>query len=718
MVLNDRPLKRMRRRITADLNDFLSFPAAADTVFGVGFRSSVQCFLSRHARPTFPPSLFPCLMTWQILFRIGDLVAEDDGGGPAVVALDIVEEDVTRSRSVYCDQCRVVGWSGHPVCQKRYHFIIRKESSSITLQEGYQEACKICGDLLHLSDSRCKSCGCVMSADEIEDWVYLQFEDSTHLLHGVVHSNGYGHLLTLNGREGGSKVLSGCDIMNFWDRLCATLQVRKVSVMDVSKKYGMEYRLLHAITNGHPWYGDWGYEFGSGSYALTLDAHRNAVKTLTSIPLSLFSFQGRKPQTHLQAIIAFYQSISESELVSLRDLFSFMVKLIHEIHWSFKAATCEKSKPRTTTNVLCAWTRNDVESVQQAMIKVLLAAANGAGWVSRRALKGALCKAASPELLDYCLKHLEGKMASNDMVVNVRCNPSFAAFEFRLQPHVFVPNENGSNSNHPSKEHLISDLKFLYDSILHPQTMVSYRPLPTRELVTDSATKLLDCKQFVKDYKPDKMSATNPFAIHLWCHVELAEHPKDDPVPPPELMVLPQNASVADLKVEATKVFQEVYPMFKRFEADELLDYGPLDDSMTLKLLVGSTGSVRVRGRCLRTHGFSRFRMERGTENWIVDCMCGAKDDDGERMLACDTCGVWMHTRCAGIDNFDAIPEKFICTRCLNSYRKESKESKKVAQSTEVVEMLLQSAGTCRDEAATANGPRLGSNLTMTFGVR
>jgi hypothetical protein len=29
------------------------------------------------------------------------------GGG--VVSLDVVEEDVARSRSVYCDQCRVVG---------------------------------------------------------------------------------------------------------------------------------------------------------------------------------------------------------------------------------------------------------------------------------------------------------------------------------------------------------------------------------------------------------------------------------------------------------------------------------------------------------------------------------------------------------------------------------------------------------------------------------
>jgi len=65
-----------------------------------------------------------------------------------------------------------------------------------------------------------------MTADDLEDWVSHQLEDTTHLLHGVVHTNGYGHLLRVNGREGGSKFLSGCDIMDFWDRLCRTLGVR------------------------------------------------------------------------------------------------------------------------------------------------------------------------------------------------------------------------------------------------------------------------------------------------------------------------------------------------------------------------------------------------------------------------------------------------------------------------------------------------------------
>lgn len=106
MVVNGRPLKRMKRRVTADLNDFLTFPADETTVTAP-FRSSVREFLLRHALLPPPSYLLPHLMTWQILFRVSE--DRSDVNGDASVILDVVEEDVMRSRSVYCDQCRVVG---------------------------------------------------------------------------------------------------------------------------------------------------------------------------------------------------------------------------------------------------------------------------------------------------------------------------------------------------------------------------------------------------------------------------------------------------------------------------------------------------------------------------------------------------------------------------------------------------------------------------------
>uniref|UniRef100_A0A6P3YWD0 PHD finger protein At1g33420-like n=1 Tax=Ziziphus jujuba TaxID=326968 RepID=A0A6P3YWD0_ZIZJJ len=672
MVVNMRPLKRMKRPDDAadDLYDFLTFPSPVLESDGGPFRSNVRAFLSEHAIPPPPSSLFPHILTWQILFRIGDAAADGDVSRPTIY-LDIVEEDVARSRSVYCDQCRVVGWSGHPVCSKRYHFIIKADGNSIG---GYHKPCICCGDVLHLSESKCKSCNLATSTDDVEDWVYNQLENTTHLLHGVVHSNGYGHLLRINGREGGSRVLSGCHIMDFWDRLCKVLGVRKVSVMDVSKKYGLEYRLIHSITTGHPWYGNWGYEFGAGSFALTFDSYKTAVETLSSLPLSIFLNQGWKPNSRLHDTISYYQSLSKHELVNIKDLFCFLLSLLRDIYKSsLRVDTACKKRYACTSRILCPWSKHDVERTEEAMIRVLRAVF-GANWVSLRSLRGAVCKVAPQEVLDYCFKELGGKIVSDGMVVNARCNPDTGAFEYRLEHASFSSKEviastESSIPKSPSEEKLLQDLGYLYESMLHPQTMSSHIPLTTRVRAVSSAEKLLDCKQFVKNYKLEKVLTINkPSTICLSCDVELMDESEDCVAnPPPEFIVLPQNATVLDLKNETSKAFQDVYLMFERFQAEELVGYGTVDESIQARNLLGSTKSVRVRGRCHAKNSLIRFSMERGVERWTVECRCGAKDDDGERMLACDVCNVWQHTRCSGIHDSESVPARFVCNRCRSS---------------------------------------------------
>ncbi|KAL6976546.1 hypothetical protein U1Q18_025337, partial [Sarracenia purpurea var. burkii] len=81
------------------------------------------------------------------LFRIGDLTADDPNGSPTVVCLDVVE-DVARSRSVYCEQCRIIGWNGNPMWAKHYHLIIKAYGVSI---DGYHKSCTCCGEFVHLS---------------------------------------------------------------------------------------------------------------------------------------------------------------------------------------------------------------------------------------------------------------------------------------------------------------------------------------------------------------------------------------------------------------------------------------------------------------------------------------------------------------------------------------------------------------------------------------
>ncbi|XP_023763175.1 PHD finger protein At1g33420 [Lactuca sativa] len=666
MVVNGRPLKRMKRRVTADLNDFLTFPSG-DLTPTAPFRTSVREFLLRHALLPPPSSLLPHLLTWQILFRVGEQTSSAVGGGDASVCLDVVEEDVIRSRSVYCDQCRVVGWSGNPVCGKRYHFIIKGDGASIG---GYNKSCAGCGASLHLSDSRCKTCNHVMTTEDIEDWMYNQLDDTNHLLHGVVHVNGYGHLLRVNGREGGSRVLSGTHIMDFWDRLCKVLGVRQVSVMDVSKKYGLDFRLLHSIIKGHPWYGDWGYKFGAGSYGITLEAYNTAIETLANTPLSTLSHQPRKPRTHLQDSISFYQSLSDHKLLTFRDLFQYLTTLIHDAN---KDDFCSSKKAKLSdSRVLCAWSMGDILRVEEAMFRVLRAV-SGSAWVSWRSLRGAVCRVGRPELLDYCLKELKGKQAADGMVVNARLNPDSGSIEYRLEPgsvNSISMTNNPKFPNCPSEDHLLRDLRFLYESLLRPPQQTTPNHI-TNQNQTSSAQKILDCKQFVKNYHPEhQFPNSNPHSLILNCKLQLTEEPTTIN-PPPEHLILSSNATIHDLKTESSKAFQDVYLVLRRFEADELVGYGGVDESTQIKLLIGSNNNnnintITVSGKCVGNgkSGLTRYRMERGVETWTLDCRCGAKDDDGERMLACDGCGVWQHTRCVGIDDMCSVPVKFVCCKC------------------------------------------------------
>ena len=52
------------------------------------------------------------------------------------------------------------------------------------------------------------------------------FDSQSHVLHGLIHCNGFGHLLCINTDLDDPNHLSGDQIMDFWDRLCSTLHTR------------------------------------------------------------------------------------------------------------------------------------------------------------------------------------------------------------------------------------------------------------------------------------------------------------------------------------------------------------------------------------------------------------------------------------------------------------------------------------------------------------
>ncbi|CAD6264113.1 unnamed protein product [Miscanthus lutarioriparius] len=69
--------------------------------------------------------------------------------------------------------------------------------------------------------------------------------------------------------------------------------------------------------------------------------------------------------------------------------------------------------------------------------------------------------------------------------------------------------------------------------------------------------------------------------------------------------------------------------------------------------------------------------------SWTVDCSCGVTFDDGEEMVSCDECSVWVHTRCARYVH--GVHTSFSCHKCRRSKRAPSS-----ADEAEVAELLAE----------------------------
>ncbi|CAI5481008.1 unnamed protein product, partial [Closterium sp. Yama58-4] len=201
-------------------------------------------------------------------------------------------------------------WSHHPVSVHRYHFIIPlvadvDENNSQGIGKG-RKLCPNCSAVIASNAKRCTACG----HDAVRGTL---LESQTHLLHGVIHTNGYGHLLRINGRERGSRLVTGRQLMGLWDRICTMLNAREVTCMDMSKKLGLDLRLLHGLAYGHSWYGRWGYRFGKGCYGVTEDVYKHAVVAAAATPLAVIEEHYRGLDPDLVAIFEHYRSwVSEN----------------------------------------------------------------------------------------------------------------------------------------------------------------------------------------------------------------------------------------------------------------------------------------------------------------------------------------------------------------------------------------------------------------------
>lgn len=88
----------------------------------------------------------------------------------------------------------------------------------------------------------------------------------------------------------------------------------------------MDLRLLHGVAYGHPWFGRGGYRFRHGSFGVTENNYDRAIDILSSIELDkiIQDFSNTNRYREIKQVIRYYQDLSETQLITIRDLLRVM----------------------------------------------------------------------------------------------------------------------------------------------------------------------------------------------------------------------------------------------------------------------------------------------------------------------------------------------------------------------------------------------------------
>ncbi|KAL5201104.1 hypothetical protein ABZP36_035458 [Zizania latifolia] len=583
---------------------------------------------------------------------------------PTVVRLFVVEEEVAASPQRQCHLCRhIAGWGRHLICSKRFHFVLPKRESAA-------EADGLCFAINHGAGAEKPSSKGTAASSR------------GHLLHGVVHLNGYGHLLGLHGLEGGSDFVSGHQIMDLWDRICSALHVRKVSLVDTASKGHMELRLLHGVAYGETWFGRWGYRYGRTSYGVALPSYQQSLQALSSIPLCVLVPHLSCFSQELPMVVTKYQAISGHKLLNLGDLLRFMLELRTRLPATNVTAMDYRG---IMSEASCRWSAKRVDMAARAVVDALRRAEPAARWVTRQEVRDAArAYIGDTGLLDFVLKSLGNHIVGN-YVVRRTMNPVTKVLEYCLEDVSSVlPAVAGGVPSHGkmrvrfqlTRAQLTRDLVHLYRHVLKEPSQAlttgAFAAIPV------AVRMVLDVKHFVKDYHEGFVATSSSgFGhehINLCCTL-LVRNGSPELVPPYETVILPAHATVGELKWEAQRLFSEMYLALRSFTAESVVGVGAGQEGSPVLGLVDVGSAVVIQGSVDE-------QQQQGNETTdprkeaaaavcegmvvVVDCTCGADDDDGERMACCDICEAWQHTRCAGIADADDVPHVFLCTRCDN----------------------------------------------------
>uniref|UniRef100_A0A0D9VY84 Zinc finger PHD-type domain-containing protein n=1 Tax=Leersia perrieri TaxID=77586 RepID=A0A0D9VY84_9ORYZ len=601
------------------------FPGREAAALGGAFRDNVRWLLKQWGGAA---SAVGGSSAWRALLS-------DDRTG-AVVPIFAVEELVASSPAPLCYYCRWAGWSHHWVSKRKYHFIIPASA--------------------HWDHH--------LGAD-----VLLGRND--HLLHGMIHSNGFGHLVMLRGRDGGSTVLSGCDIMDIWDRLCSVLRARAVSVVDFSQKRSLDLRLLLGVAYGETWFTRWGYCLAKGCFSVSTSTYAASMEALASLPVDYLRSR------HVRRVVTIYRRLSNNPLVTVREFLRCLLDWKHReqplslphvractrLQFMLPKPVMKRDRQQPCQRfedvvdlLQCRWSKRRLLHAAEVVVDRLLE--HGGGEMTRQAVRDAARGAIGDTgLLDFVIKSLGDTIVGNYIVRRLPNAEThllhFSLEEFEEPALAPLDVEVGCTPSPPvvrwpSTVEVERDLRAVC------QAMV--------EACSEAAQAVLDCKHWVKWWGLGDESDDQLRFFIKWQPKPSEAAVLIQPLPPGEIVVVPLHASMGELLVESEHALQDTYCFFEEFQAEALNGIAgeKWDPVMLGGAESGDTISVYGNGADMETE----LRCQGGPDLWEVRCVCGAQDDDGERMVACDACDVWQHTRCVGIADSEPVPPLFLCMLC------------------------------------------------------
>lgn len=445
---------------------------------------------------------------------------------------------------------------------------------------------------------------------------------------------------------------------------------------DISQKKGIELRLLHGVAYGRPWFGRWGYEFGRGSFGVTQQMYQKAIEALQNMPLSLIIHQIGSSNRDIPVIFSRYQTLSDHSLVTLCDLFSFMLELRYRLP---KDNCIDSYNPGILVETSCRWSVKRVEMAAQVIVEALKRA--DCRWVSRQEVRDAArAYIGDTGLLDFVLKSLGNHIVGN-YLVRRSLNPVTKVLEYCLEDvsNVF-PDQEGLVMSNPktvarykiTRIQLMKDIYYLYNYILRDRKPAVGTGI--LNVIAVATQIILDSKYLIKDYDREPFSHVEigrGDRLKLYCTIMLRNknitnnEGTEHTIEPYECITLNPNATINDLMLEVERNFRDIYWGLRSFSPDSIANITADRNDLVFGLIdVGSRLVFHGSNKEETTLTLNGDIFERGLNNCTVDCCCGTKDEDGERMICCDICEVWQHTRCLLIPNNEEIPHVFLCKRC------------------------------------------------------